>query len=115
MQPFFNPVVKTAAVCLALLLLSACADIESELSFEDFQTRVSSLAGAGAEDCGIAEIGEGSNQTQCIAAFFGQELPSFAILRQQGSDSVVADAFAVSAIGRVFELSLQPRSAVVFL
>ena len=87
-----------------LLQLSACADIESELTFENFRNQVISAAGDGATDCGEAEIGEGGEQNQCVAFNFGQELPSFAIYNQEGTDSMLARSFAVNAQGRVFQL-----------
>jgi len=96
--------IKTVLSLVVPFMLFACADVESELSFDDFTNRVKAVAGEGAEDCGVAAIGEGSDQTQCVAFNFGQENPSFAIFNEQGSDSTIANAFAVNADGRVFQL-----------
>ena len=106
--------IKTVLSLVVPFMLFACADVESELSFDDFTNRVKAVAGEGAEDCGVAAIGEGSDQTQCVAFNFGQENPSFAIFNEQGSDSTIANAFAYQCREEILKAPAVPSAPHAF-
>lgn len=89
---------------LLALVLTACQEDDTGITFDDFKTRAAEFAGEGAQNCGEAAIDEVAEQNLCVAVNFANQMASYAIYNLQGIDSQTARAYSVTPEGRVFRL-----------
>ena len=87
-------------------LLVGCLEDKTEnnqfISVEQFESRVSNVAGLDSVNCGPVEIGQSSESTTlCVSEAFVNGVSFYAVYMQQGTDSTVALAVSMNSNGKM--------------